>query len=249
MTRFFMIVLLFSMGIGLCYIPGCDDKDDLNPSNGRTTALFNPDKNYGTLSDQDGNVYKTITIGSQTWMAENLRTTRFRNGDLIPEVADIPVWFDLSSGAQCTYQNTDNPDSIATYGRLYNWFVVNDPRNIAPAGWHVPTLDEWNELSAYLTDSIAAIKLKEAGTRHWKPLNNRATNESGFTALGSGYRQGYGGMQIDLHWGIEAAWWTVTVSDDDPEQVFHVTVGYNYDLLGGCYCDKNSGYSIRCMKD
>ena len=246
MIKQFVTVFLFSMGIGCCLMPGCHSQDDINPTNGRTNALFNPDKSYGALRDQDGNVYKTITIGSQTWMAENLRTTRYRNGDPIPVVTGLTAWYNLSSGSLCTYQNTDNLDSIATYGRLYNWYAVSDPRNIAPAGWHVPSLDEWNELGAYLTDSIAAIKLKEVGSRHWKPPNSKATNESGFTALGSGYRQWHGG---DTNIRIETAWWTVTVGDDNPEQVFHVTIGYNYDFFGGCYCEKSSGYSIRCVKD
>ncbi|HDO06183.1 MAG TPA: hypothetical protein ENG85_00705, partial [Bacteroidetes bacterium] len=101
-----------------------------NPLNGRTTAVFNPNKTYGTVTDIDGNVYKTIVIGNQTWMAENLRVTHYQNGDTIPNVTDNTTWKDLSTDAYCNYNNTTDLDTIATYGRLYNWYAVNDTRGL-----------------------------------------------------------------------------------------------------------------------
>jgi len=228
---------------------GCETDDNINPINGKTTAVFNPSKTYGSLTDQDGNVYKTIAIGSQTWMAENLRTTKYRNGEAIPEVTDDITWFNLTKGAYCNYKNTRSIDTIATFGRLYNWFTVNDSRNIAPAGWHIPTYDEWIILETYLIDSVAADKLKETGTYHWETPNRGANNETGFTALAGGYRQRYGGEFGFFFMGIEGGWWTVTEGDNNLENAYHVTMGYNYSILGGCNCSKLGGYSIRCVKD
>jgi uncharacterized protein (TIGR02145 family) len=244
------IFSLMAIGLLLLFIQNCENEDNINPANGKTTALFNLNKTYGSLTDQDGNVYKTITIGSQTWMAENLRTTKYRNGEVIPEVTDGIKWSNLSTGAYCNYQNTKNIDTIATFGRLYNWFAVIDDRKIAPSGWHVPTYDEWIILETYLGDSVAGNKLKETGTIHWQFPNYYADNETGFTALPGGYRwiiytvgSGF------FHIGIEGGWWTVTERDNNLDNAFHVTMGYNYSILGGCNCPKHEGYSIRCVKD
>lgn len=239
-----IVIFLFIISVH-----SCKKENGTNPTNGKTNAIFNPNKTYGSLTDQDGNVYKTITIGSQTWMAENLRTTKYRNGDIIPEVTDTNTWLNLNTGAYCNYEDTKSLDSIATYGRLYNWSVVNDDRKIAPTGWHVPTYDEWIVLGNFLGDSIAGDKLKESGTLHWKAPNYGATNETGFTALGGGYRYGYGGEYGYHHKGKEEAWWTVSVDSTNTDLVFHVTIGYNYSILGGCYCSKRDGFSIRCVKD
>src|SRR5664280_1230387 len=119
------------------------------PTNGLTTAIFNNTKTYGTMTDQDGNEYKTITIGTQTWMAENLRTTKYRDGTVIPNIS-YGAWDTHFTGAYCTYNNTNDAVSIATHGRLYNWNAVTDSRNIAPAGWHVPTDAEWTTLTLSL---------------------------------------------------------------------------------------------------
>jgi uncharacterized protein (TIGR02145 family) len=233
----------------------CCGKDEKNIlSNCETSAIFNPNKNYGTLIDQEGNVYKTIQIGSQTWMAENLRTTTYRNGEKIPEVTDNNTWNNLNTGAYCNYNNTKSIDTICTFGRLYNWFAVNDNRNIAPAGWHVPTYDEWLILEAYLGDTVAASKLKESGSLHWKSFSyypdQMANNETGFTALPGGYRWiRYGGETGFFHVEIEGGWWSVTEDEDNLDNAFHATMGYNYISIGGCFCTKLDGYSIRCVKD
>lgn len=133
--------------------------------------IFNPDLTYGTMTDQEGNVYKIITIGTQTWMAENLRVTRYHNGDPITNVTGNGAWTILTAGACCTYGNTESNDVINLYGRLYNWFAVNDSRSIAPEGWHVPTDAEWTTLTTYLGgESVAAGKMKETGISHWLSL-------------------------------------------------------------------------------
>jgi uncharacterized protein (TIGR02145 family) len=244
----FIGLFLFLMLVHCC--KKGEEEEDINPTNGKTTALFNPGSTYGSLTDQDGNIYKTITIGSQTWMAENLRTTKFRNCDVIPEVTDSTAWINLSTGAYCNYQNTKSIDTIATFGRLYNWSAVTDNRKIAPSGWHVPTHDEWIILETYLVDSVAGIKLKESGNIHWKHFSLfEGTNETGFTALPGGYRFGIGGHYGFFNMGIEGGWWTVTEGDTNLVNAYHVTMGYSWPSFGGCNCPKRDGYSVRCVKD
>jgi len=222
------------------------DLDPVHPTNGKTTAVFNPNQVYGTLTDQDGNIYKTIKIGTQTWMAENLRVTHYRNGEAIPVVNEKATWMNLSSGAYCNNTITNNNDTIATYGRLYNWFSVNDARNLSPAGWHVASDTEWITLINYLDGgSPAALKLKEIGKKHWKSLYTNSNNSSGFTALPGGYCNDDRGL---YHVGDYGFWWTSTpaytsfalyreISLDDIESVF------------GLYNSKRMGLSVRCVKD
>lgn len=182
----------------LILVSCCKKEDDIKT--GRSTAVFNTSKTYGTVKDIDGNVYKTITLGKQTWMAENLRTTRYQNGDSIPNVkekTDLSLWGNLTTGAYCAYNNTGNLDSIATFGLLYNGYAITDSRNIAPEGWHVPTDADWDALETFVAagdaetlptgNGVAGGRLKEAGTLHFGPANH-ADNSSGFTALPGGER-------------------------------------------------------------
>jgi len=244
------IPLFLLIGIVITLVFSCENDNNIipdNPTNGKTTAIFNPNKIYGTLTDQDGNVYKTITIGSQTWMAENLRTRIYRNGGPIPEVTDSLVWAYLSTGGYCNYNYTSNIDTIATYGRLYNWYAVNDDRNIAPEGWHVATNEEWMTLVNYLQgDTIAGGMLKEAGTTHWNNPNIGATNESGFTALPGGYKYA---KWVFAEIGMYGYWWTASEGNEIDEFAWHVHLCSCYILVGGCECPKNFGYSVRCVKD
>jgi uncharacterized protein (TIGR02145 family) len=144
------------------------------------------------MTDQDGNVYKTITIGTQTWMAENLRTTKYRDGTEMPNIC-YGLWNLSKNDAYCSYNNTTDAVSIATYGRLYNWYTVTNSHNIAPEGWHIPTDVEWTTLITYLGgESVAGGKMKETGTTHWIAPNTDATNESGFTGLPTGARDSGG---------------------------------------------------------
>jgi uncharacterized protein (TIGR02145 family) len=170
------IFSLLIIGLIIFHTISCEKDDGDGPSshnstNGQTTAEFNPSITYGTLTDQDGNVYKTVTIGTQTWMAENLRTTKYNDGTAIANVTENTVWDTLRTGAYCNYNNTTSIDTIATYGRLYNWHAVNTGK-LAPIGWHVPTADEWTKLTDDLGSGyVAGGKLKETGTSHWNSPN------------------------------------------------------------------------------
>jgi uncharacterized protein (TIGR02145 family) len=197
-----------------------------------------------TVTDIDGNVYHTIKLGSQTWMVENLKVTRYRNGDLIPNITDTAQWSHLPVGTYCNYNNT--PLNGKTYGHLYNWFAVTDNRDIAPKGWHVPSFQEIETLVLFLGgDTVAAGKLKEAGVEHWLAPNTGATNESGLTVLPGGYRDYRGGSYHTL--GSNGYWWTTTQSIefyDWSKRIFwyFAHADYNHDL-------KTFGFSIRCIKD
>ena len=142
---------------------------------------------YGSVTDIEGHAYKTIVIGTQEWMAENLKTAAYSNGDPIQPVTEVWSWSQLTTGAWCDYRN--DPDFSRVYGKLYNFYAVTDVRNVCPAGWHVPAHDEWIVLQDYLGGwEIAGGKLKERGTVHWRDPNTGATNESGFTALPAPFR-------------------------------------------------------------
>lgn len=223
-----------------------DDKDPAsnNPLNGKTTAQFNSSVTYGTMTDQEGNVYKTVTIGTQTWMAENLRATKYNDGTAIPLITDNTAWSNLSSGAYCNYNNTSNTDTIATYGRLYNWFAVNTGK-LAPTGWHVPTDAEWTQLTDYLGGkSVAGGKIKETGTTHWADPNTGATNETGFTALPGGYRDyddGFGSV------GVYCVWWSAT--ERSATDAWARDMYYGSSSVGRLNYSKELGFSVRCVRD
>lgn len=197
----------------------------------------------GTVKDIDGNVYHTVTIGTQVWMGENLKTTKYRDGTSIPNITSVTAWSELTTGAYSDYDNT--PPNSATYGRLYNWYAVTDGHNIAPAGWHVPTDAEWKTLTTYLGGAfIAGGKLKETGTTHWTIPNTDATNEVGFTALPGGKRSGNGSF---YNIGCDSYWWSTTeygatVAWDRCISYFSSDV-YNYSE------GKVLGFSVRCVKD
>jgi len=168
-----------------------------------------------TVTDIDGNIYKTIKIGEQWWMAENLKVKHYRNGDLIPNVAGPSEWCSLSKGAWCTY---DNKEEFAhKYGYLYNWFAIEDNRNIAPENWHVPNNEEWQVLIDYLGGFFyAGGKMKangnlKDGTGLWDPPNEDATNESGFSALPSGGRPSFITTCVEM--GEFAIFWASTEYD------------------------------------
>ena len=222
------------------------DKPELpnNPLNGRTTAVFNPDKNYGKMFDVDGNQYKTIKIGNQTWMAENLRVTHYQNGAEISNITDNEEWAALTTGAYCNYNNTNDLDTIATYGRLYNWYAVADMQNLAPEGWRVPRIADWLELIEYLGgDTIASKHLKETGTIHWDGPNN-ADNNSGFTALPGGWRyQSLDAEQMFYY----AMFWS---SSYKTNQTSACLMLFTWD--NNVYKKTNynvNGYSVRCIKE
>jgi len=213
---------------------------------GQSNAVFNTALSYGSMSDVEGNVYKTITIGTQTWMAENLRTTAYRNGDPIPEVSDNSAWKNLNSHAYCNYENIVDKDKIATYGRLYNWFAVTDSRNLAPTGWHVATDAEWTSLTTLLGgETVAGGKLKETGFSHWTSPNTAATNASGFTAISTGRREYTDGSFINL--GFDGFWWTS--SSYDPNYSWYRYLHYDVANIYRANFHKQYGFSVRCVKD
>ncbi len=213
---------------------------------GISHAIFNPNLTYGTMSDIDGNIYKTITIGTQVWMAENLRTTRYRNGDSIPEVSVNLTWKNLTTHAYCNYGNTSDPDKIATYGRLYNWFAVSDSRNIAPTGWHVASDAEWATLTTYLgNENVSGAKLKETGLSHWITPNTGATNASGFTALPGGRREYTDGTFINL--GTDGFWWTRSAYN--PDYSWYRYLHYDVTNIYRANFHKQYGFSVRCIQD
>lgn len=209
-----------------------------------------------SVTDIDGNVYQTITIGNQVWLKENLKTKHYRNGDIVPMITDSISWSTQTQGARC-YFNNDSVNYAATYGALYNWFTVSDPRGICPQGWHVPTDAEWNTLSKFLDNTIDTNssgyagtdiggKLKESGTNHWITPNSGATNSSGFTGLPGGFRD-YQGRYPDFTLGYIGYFWTASSYDtafarDRNLNAFVAQISRSEDM-------KVRGQSIRCVKD
>jgi uncharacterized protein (TIGR02145 family) len=198
-----------------------------------------------TVTDCDGNIYHTIKIGTQVWMIENLKTTKYRDCTPIPNVKDDAAWTKLTEGGYCNYKNLEK--NSGTYGRLYNWYVIEDKRGIAPQGWHVPTNDEFKTLVEFLGgESMAGGKMKEAGFVHWPSPNKDATNSSGFTGLPGGNRGSESGSFYVL--GQYGYLWTSTESEKNRAFNRHLL------LYSGAFEDnykdvKCAGFSIRCIKD
>jgi len=197
-----------------------------------------------TVTDIDGNNYSVVTIGSQCWMGENLKTSKFRDGSQIPQVTDDQQWKNLLTPAFCWYNNDNANDG--TYGKLYNWFVIEDPRGLCPAGWHVASDAEYAVLTKYLgsADDVAGGRLKEAGTQHWEAPNEAASNSSGFTGLPGGMRFQEG--QFD-HMGKNGLFWSS--SRDSESLANYLTLTYNSAASFRTRIYKRSGFSCRCVKD
>lgn len=201
-----------------------------------------------TVRDIDGNKYPVIVIGTQAWLAENLRVTHYRTGDEIPSVTTDAQWKTLVTGALCRYDNL--PSSGETYGNLYNGYAVSDPRGICPEGWHVPSADEWNALGSFLGGyAVAGGKMKatgtlEAGTGLWYAPNEGATNESGFGCLPGGYRINYGTFYSV---GNVALFWSS--SDSTAQNGWNYVLDANNDDLNRNFNLKTNGFSVRCIKD
>jgi uncharacterized protein (TIGR02145 family) len=221
----------------------CIDNPNIN-----FTSIGTPIGKLGDcIKDVDGNTYKTVTIGTQTWMAENLKTSKYSDRTAIPNVKDDSEWSNLTKGAWAYYSN--DPTNNAKYGKLYNWYsispITNGNKNICPSGWHIPNDNEWTVLADYLGGSnISGDKLKEVGTTSWNNLNEYSTNTSLFTGLPGGRRYDLGDY---YNIGNEAYWWSSSEDetdyawshglDDDPGNTYKSD--YN----------KKNGFSIRCIKD
>jgi uncharacterized protein (TIGR02145 family) len=199
------------------------------------------------VKDIDGNIYHTVTIGTQTWMVENLKTTKFRDGSSIPNVTDNNDWTNygaMNMGAYCDYNNTVSYSN--TYGRLYNWYAVTNERNICPPGWHVPSSAEWETLISYLGgQTLAGGAMKEKGTTHCSGPNIGGTNRSGFTALPGGCRQIDSGMYYGN--GVSCAWWSS--SQINEQTAWYCQLYYDQTSINKMAFDKTSGCSIRLIKD
>ena len=197
-----------------------------------------------SITDNDGNTYNTLTISTQVWLKENLKTTKYNDGTAIPLVTNNTVWAALITPAYCWYNN-DIATNKNTYGALYNWYTVNTGK-LCPSGWHVPSTTEWVTLTSALT---AGGQLKEVGTTHWLSPNTGANNKSGFTALPGGHRFHDDGLFTDI--GYQGSWWSST----------EVTAGtlrtnaHSFDVSWQSAIEfytqnpKGSGLSVRCVKD
>lgn len=193
--------------------------------------------------DYDGNAYPTFTIATQTWMAENLRVTKYRNGDAIPNVTDDAAWAILLSDAYCWYQNDQATN--AKYGALYNWDAINDSRGLCPQGWHVPTDAEWTTLTSYLGGtSVAGGKMKSISAL-WTSGNTDATNNSGFSGLPGGLRSGPSGLYYNS--GSFGSWWSSTAITYS--QAWYYRLNYHNGTVNVFSGDKQDGFSVRCLRD
>jgi uncharacterized protein (TIGR02145 family) len=208
----------------------------LNNKSAFSSDSINNPKNNPVATDADGNIYKSVTIGKQIWLVENLKTTKYLNGDPIISNLRGSDWTNTSSGA---YQISSN-----IYGNLYNAYAVEDGRQICPAGWHVPSATEWDELLNYLGgEDNAGGAMKESGTSHWLDPNEGATNESGFTALPAGFVSIYGDT---VSVGSNTAWWSAS-----KENKWYWTVQCSFASKNAVRTQWNieDGLSVRCVKD
>jgi uncharacterized protein (TIGR02145 family) len=212
------------------------------------TAIGTPVGKFSDcIKDIDGNVYKTVTIGSQTWMAENLKTSKYNDGTPIPNVIDNNLWNNDTSGAWAYYNNdvTNN----AKYGKLYDWYAVskttNGNKNVCPTGWHIPTDEEWTVLTDYLGgEGIIGGKMKEVSITSWNSPNKDATNTSLFTGLPGGYREDEG-FYYDIS--EEGYWWSSTEYDSNNARLR--ILNYYKGYIESYKDFKKYGLSVRCLRD
>ena len=225
--------------------------------------VFDSDNNgicdglQGSVADIDGNIYNTVKIGNQEWMAANLKSTHYQNGEEIPEVTDASLWVSNTDGAYCNYDN--DYTNVEIHGRLYNGYAAMN--NICPIGWNLPSDEEWQELEVYLgmhpdaagmngwergeNENIAGM-LKEAGDEHWLSPNVGANNSSGFTAIPGGWRMNDDGEFKNLN--VDNNLWTSTESENNSSKAYFRTLGYDGKGVYRSYFSKNMGFSVRCFK-
>lgn len=238
-----------------------------------TLVIMDSDKNLVAnfeegVTDIDGNGYKTVIIGEQEWMAQNLRTTRYANGNEIPNVTEQGEWDNLTTGAWSYYENDESHNNL--HGKLYNWYAVDDPRNVCPDGWHVPSDEDWIEMEMFLgmpedeayslqgsrgEDENVGGKLKS--TNIWEPPNKGATNETGFSALPSGIR--WSQSQFVSFGGSAYFWVADEFNNPHTEEVvmkpmirdflYIYNSIFRYVWDHGLDSPKSTGMSIRCVRD
>lgn len=242
-----LLIALFSViGLTLFYTSCSKDEEKVVPptsstSNNNGSGIIT---NSGAGVTFDGYTYTSIVLGNgQEWMAENLRTTKYCNGDIISNITDSTQWHILTTGAWVYYNNDSQYEN--PYGKLYNWYAVEDSRNVCPCGWHVPSDAEWLTLINYLGgESVAGGKMKSTGSQYWFSPNSSATNESGFLGLPGGGRY-YNGMFDFI--GENASWWSSTEAGQN-NSLYRV-IGYYGGTIGGHNLFKEYGQSVRCIKD
>jgi uncharacterized protein (TIGR02145 family) len=216
------------------------NKQSIKTADLDSMVFYNPQP--GSIVDGDGNIYTSIAIGTQEWLVENLKTTRFNDG-----VTSLGTNFTGTAPAYAWYNNDISYKPV--YGALYNWYAVDAAstggKNICPVGWHVPTDEEWTALTTYLGGtSVAGGPMKEAGTTHWNSPNSGATNSSGFTALPGGYRYGDGTFHV---LGNDGSYWSIT--QEGVSFAWYRSLYYIGTLVISNNRDKRYGYSVRCVKD
>lgn len=220
----------FYILLSISLVLGCSSDDTKN--NTKTTGTSRP--TVPVLDSQ-------IRIGTQVWMTKNLNVSRYRNGDAILQVNDPSAWSSLTVGAWCYYEN--NNANGTTYGKLYNWYAVNDPRGLAPIGFHVPSDDEWTTLTTFLGGyTVAGGKIK--ATYGWNTPNTDATNSSGFTGLSGGYRF-YSGDFSNI--GFYSYWWSS--SEGEPGTAWSRYLYFSNSWVTRLNTNKNFGFFVRCLKN
>ena len=217
--------------------------------------------NESTIMDANGNRYRTVRIGDQVWMAENLRATKYNDGSAIPQLEDSAAWRLSNEPGYCYYNNTQNPDSIIRFGALYNWYVVGSGK-LAPDGWHVPTAADWNILETYMISNGYNYDGSTTGNKIGKALSAKtewdtnqyigaigndlsANNASGFSALPAGSRVYTGSFML---MGERCHWWSFTKTTD-PDYAYGRELNVGYEFFDSNHYNKSFGFSVRLLKD
>ena len=252
-TRYFQWLFITSASfVAINFFSSCKPNEELTDTSNTSGNSAGGDimTSPGAGVTFNGHTYESIVLGNgQEWMAENLRTTIYANGDAIPNVTGDDQWYSLTSGAWCHYGNNnlnENP-----YGKLYNWYAVVDPRNVCPSGWHVPTDAEWTVLSDYLGGAdVAGGKMKttgtiEAATGVWSAPNGGATNSIGFSGVPGGGRYYY---SIASMIGYGGYWWSS--SEDGEYYAWSRYLSFNDGALTRpSNRNRKSGFSVRCLRN
>jgi uncharacterized protein (TIGR02145 family) len=226
---------------------GTEYGDEISFTTKIADVKFNTNLTYGTVTDIEGKNYKTIPVGIQTWMAENLKTTKYNDGSAIPKVVSDAQWTNITTPAYCWFEDNDSLYADI-YGGYYNWFTVNTGK-LCPAGWHIPSDAEWQVLVDFLGgNKVAGSKIKETGTNNWVLSNKDATNATGFTALPSGMRGATDGTFSGQ--GYYGGWWSSTELDPSPlASAWNRWIHGDTTVVARSQIFKKDGFNVRCLKD